>query len=258
MMSNLPHLPQKIQHHTRLTLAGLGLISLVAGCQQADVSIEAQANAQALPPPTNTPAPPPPTTSPTATATATPAPTDTPSPTVTPTPTPWPSPTPWPTATPWPTPTAWQPATAALPSLTPVPVVPTQAVANNGLLPVSYSPPDGVDVFGNTILRWEYYGQLAPDEFFDVKIKPLGSNDSVFVDWTKEPEYELQPWSGWVPGLYTWQIGIIKGHLNGETKEFVADTGRNSEPFVIKWQAGGGGDGGGGGGTGGGGSSGGS
>ena len=101
-------------------------------------------------------------------------------------------------------------------------------------------------MFGGTLLRWTYYGQLAPDEFFDIKIKPVGSNDSVFVDWSKTPEYELRPWNGWTPGLYTWQIGIIKGSLEGETKHFIADTGRDSEPFLIKWQAAGGGGGGGG------------
>ena len=67
------------------------------------------------------------------------------------------------------------------------------------------------------------------------------------MDWSKTPEYELRPWNGWTPGLYTWQIGIIKGQLEGETKHFIADTGRDSEPFLIKWQAAGGGGGGGGG-----------
>jgi uncharacterized membrane protein YgcG len=127
-----------------------------------------------------------------------------------------------------------------------------------GSVPVSYSPPDGVDVFGSTILRWSYYGELAADEFFDIKIKPVGNPDSVFVDWTRSPEYELRPWSGWTPGLYNWQIGIIKGYLdeNG-TKHFIADTGRDSELFLIKWQAiGGGGSSGGNGGSSGGGSSG--
>jgi len=101
-------------------------------------------------------------------------------------------------------------------------------------------------VFGNTILRWSYYGELAPDEFFDIKIKPVGSNDSVFVDWSKTPEYTLRPWSGWQPGLYTWQIGIVKGYIEGNDKHFSADAGRDSQPFIIKWQAAGGGGGGGG------------
>ena len=129
-----------------------------------------------------------------------------------------------------------------LPTLAPVPVVPTSAmVVASTSLPVSYSPPDGVDVFGNTILRWVYYGQLAQDEYFDIRIKPLGSNDSAFVDWTKSTEYELHPWSGWTPGLYTWQIGIIKGYYEGESKHFISDTGSASQPFLIKWQGAGGG-----------------
>jgi hypothetical protein len=124
-----------------------------------------------------------------------------------------------------------------------------------GGAPVSYSPPDGVDVFGSTILRWSYTGALAADEFFDIRIRPAGSNDSAFVAWSKLPQYELHPWSGWQPGLHTWQIGIIKGTLEGDTKHFIADTGRASEPLVIKWQASGGGGGSGGGANGGGGGS---
>jgi hypothetical protein len=121
------------------------------------------------------------------------------------------------------------------------------------LLPVSYSPPDGVDVFGGTLLRWEYIGELAEDEWFDIKIRPYGSHDSVFVDWSKSKEYSLGTWPGWTPGLYTWQIGIVKGYKEGDTKHFVADTGRDSQPFVIKWQTPGGGGGAGGGAVGGGG-----
>jgi hypothetical protein len=147
-----------------------------------------------------------------------------------------------------------------LPALTPLPVAPTSlpGVALDGAAPLSYAPPDGVDVAGNILLRWEYPGLLAEDEFFDIKIKPYGSEDSVFVDWSKFPEYELRPWSRWTPGLYTWQIGIIKGQLNGETKNFIADTGRDSAKFVLKWQAVSHGGGGSNGGSGGGGRSGGS
>lgn len=160
--------------------------------------------------------------------------------------TPWPSPTPWLTPTPWPTPVVWQPVLPAPPALAPLPVTSTGAmvIPTEGI-PASYLPPDGVDVFGSTILRWTYTGQLAADEYFDIKIKPLGSNDSAFVDWTRSTEYELRPWSGWSPGIYTWQIGIIRGSLNGQTKQFIADTGRDSQPFIIKWQAGGGGSSGG-------------
>ena len=222
-------------------LAALGLTSLITGCAQTDLTMVSQVNAQALPSPTSTSTPT--RISPTATPTWTPSPTSTP----------WSSPTLWPSPTPWPTPAAWVPQTQPLPTLAPMPLVPTPQVMPGGSIPVSYSPPDGVDVFGGTILRWTYYGELGPDEFFDIKIRPAGSNDSAFVDWTKNPEYELRPWSGWQPGLYTWQIGIVKGYREGDTKHFIADTGRNSEPFLIKWQAAGGGGGGGGGGASGGG-----
>ena len=237
-----------------MTLTMLGLVGLVTGCntalakvnptnatqQQPFPSVTPTNTATTLPLPTFTPLPP----------TATP--TNTPLPTMIPSPTPWPSPTPIPTATPWPTPAAWRPAQFTPPTLEPVPVVPTAVNPGFvGLIPVEYSPPDVVDVFGNTILRWTYSGELAPDEWFDIKIKPLGSENSAFVDWTRSTEYELRSWSGWTGGVYTWQIGIVKGYKEGETKHFIADTGRDSEKFIIKWQAPGGDSGGGGGGNGG-------
>jgi hypothetical protein len=104
------------------------------------------------------------------------------------------------------------------------------------MIPVNYAPPDGVDVFGGVTLRWEYYGQLAEDEWFDIKIKPFGSESSVFVDWSKSNTYQLNPWNGWTAGLYTWQIGIVKGTKTGDTKNFIADTGRDSQKSIIKWQ----------------------
>jgi uncharacterized membrane protein YgcG len=119
----------------------------------------------------------------------------------------------------------------------PVPVGPTVPGVRAGTTPVGFSPPDGVDVFGNTVLRWIYEVELAEDEWFDIKIKPVGSENSAFVDWTKAKEYELRPWSGWTPGLYTWQIGIVKGYKEGETKNFIADTGLDSDKAIIKWQA---------------------
>jgi uncharacterized membrane protein YgcG len=246
------HLRNYPKHHLKTALAVVGVTGLVTGCSGTAVSLNGAVNAQDLPTASPTPTAVPPTVTPTLTPTLT----NTPAPTATP----WPTPTAWPTPTPWPTPSAWTPARQALPALAPVPVVPAALVVPGGSVPVSYAPPDGVDVFGSTILRWEFLSELAPDEYFDIKIRPAGSNDSAFVDWTKSPEYELHPWSGWTPGLYTWQIGIVKGYLEGETKHFIADTGRNSQAFLIKWQSAGGGGGGGGSvsGGGGGGSSGGS
>jgi len=228
------------------TLTVLGLAGLVAGCAPQS-SIVSQANAQVpaslTPFPTNTPSPVSPTTTPTFT----------PSPTITPTATPWPTPTAMPSATPWAVPVTWNPTRLQVPTLEPIPVVATVAPAvAQGIMPVNYSPPDGVDVFGSGFLRWEYFGQLAEDEWFDIKIKPFGSENSAFVDWTKSKEYPLHAWTGWSPGLYTWQIGIVKGYKEGETKHFVADTGRDSQKFIIKWQSAGGGGSGGGGNAGGG------
>lgn len=244
---NKPHKFKRLANSgSTSAVTALSLVGLLTGCNT-PLAFTGEANAEA--------------NSPTATQTPLPSPTPTkvpPTSTPTLTPTPWPTPTTWstptplPTLTPWPTPAAWQPVQLNLPTLEPVPVVPTPTlIAAGGLLPVNYAPPNEVDVFGNVVLRWAYSGQLAADEFFDIKIKPVGSENSVFVDWSKTPEYELRPWSGWSPGLYTWQIGIVKGYLEGETKNFIADTGRDSAKFTIKWQDvghGGGGNGGGGGG----------
>ncbi|MBE7552382.1 MAG: hypothetical protein HS126_15035 [Anaerolineales bacterium] len=223
------------KRQTQTVLTALGLMGAVTGCNTA----LAQSSKGEVPVPQQ-PLPVLPTLMPTPTPLAA-QPAQIPAPVVTP----WPTATPWPTPTPWPTVAAWQPKLAPLPTLAPVPVVQASFSQPGGSLPISYSPPDGVDVFGSTILRWTYPGVLAEDEYFDIKIKPLGSNDSVFVDWSKSPEYTLHPWSGWQPGLYTWQIGIIKGSYEGEAKNFIADTGHDSQPFLIKWQASGGGGGGG-------------
>ncbi|HMQ54648.1 MAG TPA: hypothetical protein PKD98_21400 [Anaerolineae bacterium] len=233
--------PKPKVFHAALGL--LGLAGLLTGCRAelatiANAQSEPRSTPTRTPLPTFTPSPWSATATPTSTSTATPLPTITP----------WPSPTAWPTATPWSAPVAWQPGDLVLSTVAPLPVVPTAAslpaVAIEGAVPLNYAPPNEVDVAGNVMLRWDYPGLLAEDEFFDIKIKPYGSENSVFVDWTKSTEYELRPWSGWTPGVYTWQIGIIKGYLDGEAKNFIADTGRDSAKFVIKWQPVGGGDGG--------------
>jgi len=263
-MLNIRRLTQKKQTQlkswTQLTLTTLGLTSVLTGCNPSALMV---AKAQDLPTatPTQTPLP---TVMPT--QTAMPIATNTPWPTATPLPTA----TPWPTPTPWPQPLAWRPTDlTALPTLAAIPVIPANApvmaaptqngaVATTNLggpAAVIYNPPNGVDVAGNVVLRWEFQGQLAEDEYFDIRIKPEGSNNSAFVDWTKSPEYVLSPWSGWQAGSYTWQIGIVKGYKEGETKNFIGDTGRDSATFLLKWHtiSGGGRSNGGGGSTGGGG-----
>jgi len=227
---------------TKLLLTTIGLSGLISGCNTPNALVQ-QANAQE---PTSTPVPPTVSASPTLLPESTATPTATSTPTTIPSPTPWPTITPLPTATALSAPVAWQPASIEIPTLQPVPIVPTSSnPVFQGVMPVNYSPPDGVDVFGSGLLRWEFFGTLAEDEWFDIKIKPYGSDNSVFVDWSKEKQYPISAWSGWQPGLYTWQIGIVKGYKEGDTKHFIEDTGRDSQPFIIKWQAAGSGGGGG-------------
>jgi hypothetical protein len=228
--NNTQPLQRQPKQHIKSILALMSLAGLATGCNTAlaqsnQIEVKTTSGSAAVLPtlmPTPTPLAPEPVILPAPTAT------------------PWTAATPWLTPTPWPTPAAWQPALPALPTLAPLPVAPTAVVSQSGDSPIAYGPPDGVDVFGGTLLRWNYGGVLAPDEFFDIRIKPYGSNNSAFVEWTKAPEYQLNPWSGWQPGLYTWQIGIIKGTLEGGNKHFIADTGRASQLLLIKWQAGGG------------------
>ncbi|RME69722.1 MAG: hypothetical protein D6784_17920 [Chloroflexi bacterium] len=246
-----PKQTKRARRWLNLTLSAVGLSGLVTACSGVDVRLNPEANAQSQPASSAAQQPPAPVILPTTVPVSLPTPTPVP-PTSTPTPTFTPSPTlpPPPTPTPLPPVQSWRPSVQPLPTLAPVPVVPNAPGIPSGSAPVIYSPPDGVDVFGGTILRWTFYGELGPEEFFDIRIKPYGSNDSAFVDWTRSTEYELRPWSGWKPGLYTWEIGIIRGYYEPDgSKHFLEDTGRVSQQFLIKWQAAGGGGGGGGGGN---------
>jgi hypothetical protein len=110
--------------------------------------------------------------------------------------------------------------------------------------PIVSPPSDGFTVGGKIILCWTYNGELTEDEYFDIRVKPKDSNDSVFTAWTKEKRYELNPWSSWSENDYILQIGIIKGYYEGEKEHFISDTGRDSESLLIKWRKDSGGSGG--------------
>ncbi len=195
--------------------------------------------------PTDTPALPP-------TLTYTPAPMDTDTPTS-------PPPTDTPTK-----PTIEPPtATPEVPTDTPVPLPPTLVPTDTPVpiptetpgsptgerpAPVLLEPEEGLRTSGSSVtLRWKWADTLASDEYFDVQIRPKDKGASVFVDWTKDNEYELSKakWTTWEPGAYTWTIAIIRGHYEGDQKVLDEDLNLFSEQRPFRWDEGGG-DGGGG------------
>ncbi len=178
------------------------------------------------------------------TPTGTPTPTDTPAPTNTPTdaPTPTdtatatstPTGTPTPTHTPTYTPTPPDIPTEASPLPTgerPTPVRPT---------PVLLEPEENFRTGSSSVtLKWKWADTLGSNEYFDIQIRPKGEGNSVFVDWSKEATYELRKWTGWQAGEYTWTIGIIRGHSEGDQKVFEGDLGLASEARLFHWDEGG-------------------
>ena len=70
-------------------------------------------------------------------------------------------------------------------------------------------------------LTWEWPGQLAADEYFDVRVwfedqQPLG------VAWTKATAYPLYDHTRpeWLrdpgpSGAYHWSVAVLKGHFEG-------------------------------------------
>ena len=161
-------------------------------------------------PPTVTPVaiqrPPTPTSPPTATATR--------MPTATPSPTPAPSPT----------------ATSA-PTDTPVPPTPTPGPPPP---PVLEAPADGVSLLGTDfVLRWSWPGQLAEDQYFDVRVWREGE-PHYGIAWAKQPEYPIK---GYIrdhgPGTYFWQIAVIRG----ENGQFLGEVAPPSEVRSFRVEA---------------------
>lgn len=167
-----------------------------------------------------------------------------------------PTPTPIPTFTLAPTPTQATTATstsihlvtvstntASTSALTSVPTSTPTSTPTAMPTPTSYSPPqlieppDGMTIMGGlTRFAWTWEGTLGPDEYFDLKIRPLGDPNSVFVDWSKEPVYILD--ARIVPLLeenktYIWTIQILRGHYDGEKKILETFLSPESGGFVM-------------------------
>jgi len=67
-------------------------------------------------------------------------------------------------------------------------------------------------------LLWEWPGDLAADEFFDVRMWLMGA-DSRSIAWTQEPTYiERTPSEGW----HSWTVRIVRGD-DGVIQEVLAE-----------------------------------
>ncbi len=87
-------------------------------------------------------------------------------------------------------------------------------------------------------LKWQWDDELAPDEYFDIQLRPAGQGESVFVDWSRQPYYELSRWAGWKAGRYTWTIAIVRGHLEERRKVIDQYLGLESEQRTFRWDEG--------------------
>jgi hypothetical protein len=90
-------------------------------------------------------------------------------------------------------------------------------------------------VGGLTRFAWTWEGTLGPDEYFDLKIRPLGDPSSVFAYWSKEPVYILDANIAHLEETktYVWTIQVLRGHYDGKEKVFETYLSPESEGFVI-------------------------
>jgi hypothetical protein len=109
-----------------------------------------------------------------------------------------------------------------------VPLTDTNSVSLKPSQQGGYPPPrikfpsDTAFIAGNpTRFEWEWEGKLAPDEYFDLKIRPIDDpkGKSVFVDWTKETSYSFNPMLDPKPPLeggkrYLWSIQVLQGYYD--------------------------------------------
>lgn len=173
--------------------------------------------------------------SPTATPTRTPAPsrTWTPSPTATliaiatTTPTPTPSQTGSRTGTRTAVPSDTATLAPPTPTGTPVPTAsPTPRVYPT---PVLLSPEDGAHFAAGipAELRWSWAGDLAADEYYDVRVWPEGEPHTG-VAWTKEPYLQFTG----EPGIaYRWAVAVIRGQEGQMLEQLSAE----SEARSLLW-----------------------
>lgn len=153
----------------------------------------------------------------------------------TPTPTTFPSPTASPTSGRAKTSSSETVVVTATPTQTPTPE-PTSGAYD--VLPILLEPGDGVIIEEGRqiLLKWAWPGSLGPNEYFDIKFKPDGQDESAHIIWEKDQEHEFT--ANLPPGRYYWSVQVLKGsYKNGEAKpenrQFEAFLGPESEPRLI-------------------------
>ena len=69
------------------------------------------------------------------------------------------------------------------------------------------------------MLRWQWAGQLGPDEHFDVRVFREGK-PHWGIAWTEVTEYllNLDPMAG---GTYYWSIAVLRGR-DGKVEEVIS------------------------------------
>ncbi|MCB9100465.1 MAG: tetratricopeptide repeat protein [Anaerolineales bacterium] len=105
--------------------------------------------------------------------------------------------------------------------------------------PQPINPSDGTFISqGPVRFEWEWPDILAPNEYFDLKIRPIDSPNSIYFDWTKETFYIFNPVTDPIPPLeggkkYVWSVQVLEGHYdesgNKVKDEFLSPESRNHE-----------------------------
>lgn len=133
-----------------------------------------------------------------------------------------------------------RPATpVALPSATPTPIptgVPRPATPTAGTppAPTLETPAEGVPLAGTDyILRWSWPGELAGNEYFDVRVWREGESPHG-IAWSKQPQYPLKAYiRDQGAGTYAWQIVVIQG----EDGQFQGEVSPPSEIRTFRVEA---------------------
>ncbi len=83
--------------------------------------------------------------------------------------------------------------------------------------PIILEPGDGITIeeTRNTLMRWEWPNELAENQHFDIKIKPEGGDESIYVTWVDEPT--LDWWANLPPGRYFWSVQVIQGYYENNS-----------------------------------------
>ncbi|MEM7345419.1 MAG: hypothetical protein AAF485_14355, partial [Chloroflexota bacterium] len=72
---------------------------------------------------------------------------------------------------------------------------------------------EGLEAF----LHWSWNGVLASDEYFDIKIRPEGQTNSVYVAWEAGTGHTFQ--ASLSPGRYYWSVQVVQGYYKNNVTD---------------------------------------